>query len=574
MGGGISIPNFWTSDGTYLHPIDSALELGSNATRVAKGWFTDLDTTNITIGGVSSGDIDMDGHSLILDADADTSITADTDDQIDFEIGGSDVVIMDATGLTVGGSGTSIFNDAVSIASSGDTDTLTLNSDSVTTGEVIEATADGLTTGHLMYLESNSADTSTRNLLYARNDNGLATGTTLFKMQQDSDGKGVHIQSAAEHADGDALFVELVNSGISVWQSAVRGKISSSTASAGNAIYGYHHGTSGYAGKFSNTNGAKGLYVDNNSNAYALEIDSEATIADGIYGDFQVMTDGEALKIIVDSDVMVNGKAIQVLGTADHATQVFAVDASGNTNIGGTGAFGAWGYAGEHIALSDSSSNTNAGLGQYFEISSSIAAGKVMAGEYSRLMCRTAQTNQSTMVGTESQFRLYGVNLADGVHAGLWAVAEQSGTSVLSGGGTFDAISATVETAAGFSAGATEQVTGITIDSSVNASSTINASTNFSGIYIKSNGKDWFNGIKITGVANDILLQNGENISNATDGMVSTDGQLRPGVGTNPGTCDANHDGALFFDTDAGTGTLVICDGGNGDWETVHAVSN
>ena len=33
---------------------------------------------------------DFNGQELILDADADTSITADTDDRIDFKIGGTD----------------------------------------------------------------------------------------------------------------------------------------------------------------------------------------------------------------------------------------------------------------------------------------------------------------------------------------------------------------------------------------------------------------------------------------------------------------------------------------------------
>jgi len=33
---------------------------------------------------------DLNGFELILDADADTSITADTDDQINFRIGGTD----------------------------------------------------------------------------------------------------------------------------------------------------------------------------------------------------------------------------------------------------------------------------------------------------------------------------------------------------------------------------------------------------------------------------------------------------------------------------------------------------
>ena len=61
MGGGISIPNFWTYDGTALSPIDSAMELGSNAARIAKGWFGDLDTTVITVGGASAGDLTVYG---------------------------------------------------------------------------------------------------------------------------------------------------------------------------------------------------------------------------------------------------------------------------------------------------------------------------------------------------------------------------------------------------------------------------------------------------------------------------------------------------------------------------------
>lgn len=42
---------------------------------------------------------DFDGQELILDSDADTSITADTDDQIDYRVGGRDVMRMTANGL-------------------------------------------------------------------------------------------------------------------------------------------------------------------------------------------------------------------------------------------------------------------------------------------------------------------------------------------------------------------------------------------------------------------------------------------------------------------------------------------
>jgi hypothetical protein len=43
--------------------------------------------------------LDLNGVELILDGDADTSITADTDDQIDFKIGGSDIFSMISTEL-------------------------------------------------------------------------------------------------------------------------------------------------------------------------------------------------------------------------------------------------------------------------------------------------------------------------------------------------------------------------------------------------------------------------------------------------------------------------------------------
>ena len=47
-------------------------------------------TTKMTVGTT----IDIQGNELVLDADADTSITVDTDDRIDFKIGGSDKVTL------------------------------------------------------------------------------------------------------------------------------------------------------------------------------------------------------------------------------------------------------------------------------------------------------------------------------------------------------------------------------------------------------------------------------------------------------------------------------------------------
>jgi len=51
-------------------------------------------SSTVQLGGTA----DMNGTELILDADGDTSITADTDDQIDFKTGGTDRATIDSSG--------------------------------------------------------------------------------------------------------------------------------------------------------------------------------------------------------------------------------------------------------------------------------------------------------------------------------------------------------------------------------------------------------------------------------------------------------------------------------------------
>ena len=229
------------------------------------------------------------------------------------------------------------------------------------------------------------------------------------------------------------------------------------------------------------------------------------------YDSTYIVDDTDTLKFVVDDD-----EAMRIINEGTNASvNVYGdLDVSGVLDVDSAVSIGAWGYTGEHIVFSEASSNTNPLLGVFGEANFDVSAGKTIAGTYSRALASANQTNQSTIVGTESQFRLRNVNLADGMHAGLWAYAEQSGTSTLSGNGTFDAIDATVESESGFTVGATERVSGITIDASIHASASINASANYSGIFIKSNGKDWFDGLYITGATNDIKLKNGATINN------------------------------------------------------------
>ena len=62
-------------------------------------------------GLTTSGAVDVNGNELILDADADTSITADTDDQIDIKVGGSDLAHITSTYAKLRGATPLVFGE-------------------------------------------------------------------------------------------------------------------------------------------------------------------------------------------------------------------------------------------------------------------------------------------------------------------------------------------------------------------------------------------------------------------------------------------------------------------------------
>ena len=64
---------------------------------------TDSDSRYVNVDGdTMTGSLDLNGTELVLDADADTSITSDTDDQIDIKVGGSDKVTINSSGIGIG----------------------------------------------------------------------------------------------------------------------------------------------------------------------------------------------------------------------------------------------------------------------------------------------------------------------------------------------------------------------------------------------------------------------------------------------------------------------------------------
>ena len=76
--------------------IDFIMVFGNS---LSAGTPTDATVTSAKLSGalVTPSTLDVNGNELILDVDADTSITADTDDQIDFKTGGTDAATIDSS---------------------------------------------------------------------------------------------------------------------------------------------------------------------------------------------------------------------------------------------------------------------------------------------------------------------------------------------------------------------------------------------------------------------------------------------------------------------------------------------
>ena len=137
-----------------------------------------------TINGTA---IDLDGKEMILDADQDTTITADTDDQIDFKTGGTDRVVIDSSGKVGIGTATPSTNFNTNrnnlVISDASAAGLTLNS-TATDGSSIISMTDGTGTlaGEIHYVhDGNYMQFKTSNAEAMRIDSdgdvGIGTGT-------------------------------------------------------------------------------------------------------------------------------------------------------------------------------------------------------------------------------------------------------------------------------------------------------------------------------------------------------------------------------------------------------------
>ena len=159
----------FTVSGTTLTIVGTAVASGDVIYAIHMGG-------PLPIGGASELDLNGASDKLILDEDADTTISADTDDQIDFKAGGTDIMSLTAT--------TATFNDGVTITTADNTDTLTLTS----------TDADG-TTGPVLNFFRNSGSP-------ADNDNiGFIRATGKNDASQDVDYTNIY-NSIVDASDG------------------------------------------------------------------------------------------------------------------------------------------------------------------------------------------------------------------------------------------------------------------------------------------------------------------------------------------------------------------------------------
>ena len=133
-----------TIDGVVQEPTDDFTVSGTTLTLV--GTAPNNSEVNVThmggplpIGGAAELDLNGASDKLILDADADTTISADTDDQIDFKAGGTDTLFV--TNGKVGITNAPDLGVGLHIKTADTSGTVSTNADEL----VIEGTRSGMT---------------------------------------------------------------------------------------------------------------------------------------------------------------------------------------------------------------------------------------------------------------------------------------------------------------------------------------------------------------------------------------------------------------------------------------------
>lgn len=224
-----------------------------------------------------------------------------------------------------------------------------------TTGNVIDVgDADSLTTGGILNLVSNSSSTGLRNLVTITNDNTAATSTACLRLNQDA---AVDVLVIDQNGNGACLtFLAAANTSTDVISigspaattgnivnatptslttgSIIRGVSSSNSTSTRSLLFLNNSGTLATGctiADFQQNSVARVVFVDQNTDARSVEIDSESTTASVIYVDTPVTSTGNVLDITTANSLTTGRIASLISNSADTGTRTLVQITNDNT---------------------------------------------------------------------------------------------------------------------------------------------------------------------------------------------------------------------------------------------------
>ena len=232
---------------------------------------------------------DINGDELILDADGDTSITADTDDQIDFKIAGADDLRMTANAINVLSGTTLTIDSGATITNSGTAngfgalagidDQSSSNDDQITisdTAVIINEDSDDL--------DFRVGSNGNANMLF------VSGGNDVVGIGAEGDlGVGLHIKTADSGASADGNADELiVENGTGAGDAGIN--ILSATDGTGRISFGDSGDNDIGFLRYNHDNGRMWMINNGGDTNYAFGLDSNVTTTTNFR--LQIFSDG------------------------------------------------------------------------------------------------------------------------------------------------------------------------------------------------------------------------------------------------------------------------------------------
>ena len=311
----------FTVSGTTLTIVGSAVASGDVIYAIHMGG-------PLPIGGAAELDLNGASDKLILDADADTTISADTDDQIDVKIGGTDALRVTGTALTgnavatIGASGTALSLAGITFYQG--------QSGSIYTADVSGTDNDA---------ENNTAYGASAMDAITTGDNNTAMGEhALGALNTGVDNVAIGYNAGSSMTSASYSTVVGRNAGASMVDSrltAIGYYAGGATTHIGNTFVGFNTGAANTSGTYNVAMGYNALYQpDTESNNIA--IGSSALSAAVAGGEANTAVGTNALDALTSGDE--NVAVGQHAGTA-HTTGVDCVyigESCGGSNVSGS----------------------------------------------------------------------------------------------------------------------------------------------------------------------------------------------------------------------------------------------